>query len=329
MPDKIRLHKYISQLLKAKPEDFSEYTTAEIHKNIENYGVVVDGLKTFNRLYWCQLDSQVDFLHWPIRSKGDFEKIKIVFENQGCLVIFKPKNLVVQPGSGLKKDNLIQWLLQHYPSQLNFSSESKGLVHRIDKNTQGLLLIAKNQLALEFFQAQFKNRLVEKRYLAVVEGILEENIVIQNWQARDKQNLLRQNLFTNEIEAKKYDLKAKFASSIFYPKFVCKELGLSLVEIKIKTGRMHQIRLQAEFLGYPLQNDLVYNQKSEFLNKTLKNLDLQKIKPLIKIPNLNYQEFNNLRTKIFQDLDYSLLSNQLILKQPSGEILDVLFYQFA
>jgi 23S rRNA-/tRNA-specific pseudouridylate synthase len=134
-----------------------------------------------------------------------------------------------------------------------------GLVHRLDKDTQGLLLVAKNLESFHKLQDQFRSRNVVKKYLAVVDGIVESKIYLENWQARSLSNPIEQKFFWTEADAFGYSKDARHAESIIEPLFVCKESNKSIIQIQIKTGRMHQIRIQCLALGFPLSNDKAYN----------------------------------------------------------------------
>jgi 23S rRNA pseudouridine1911/1915/1917 synthase len=355
--DKIRLHKKITDIIQNSTLTQTEYTKPEIQRNIENYGVFVNKTKVNNRLYWVLEHDLIDFSHWPKRAKGDFQRLKIIQENKDFLILFKPKNLVVQPGAGHQKDNLISWLEEKYPEQKQIDSVTRGLVHRLDKDTQGLILIAKHQKSLDFLQNQFRNKTVKKSYLAIVEGIFTKNIKISNWQTRSKQNPIRQIFFENQTEALNYDPKARYAESIFYPKFVCPERNLSLIEAEIKTGRMHQIRLQAEAVGFPLFQDKIYNKKGknqlklkiqdgsipilkqeefDFENTFNKKKSLENFKNKEKSKNLqtlnqakklSWNEFQKLWQDIFQDQAYSLLSNNLVFETLQNKILEITYYK--
>lgn len=146
-------------------------------------------------------------------------------------------------------------------------------VHRLDKNTQGLILFAKGLVNLEKLQNEFRERRVVKKYLAVVDGIMDQNWFISNWQARDKNNAIIQKLFWNERSAKNYDQNAKSAVSIIIPKLFCEQKNQTLIQVQILTGRMHQIRLQCQNIGFPLVSDAIYgdlkNLETGFFNPKL------------------------------------------------------------
>jgi 23S rRNA-/tRNA-specific pseudouridylate synthase len=134
-----------------------------------------------------------------------------------------------------------------------------GLVHRLDKDTQGLLLVAKNLDAFHKLQDQFRSRNVVKKYLAVVDGIVNQTIYLENWQARSLSNPIEQKFFWTETDAFGYSKDARHAESVIEPLFICPQTNQTIIQIQIKTGRMHQIRIQCLALGFPLSNDKAYN----------------------------------------------------------------------
>ncbi len=342
---KIRLHKaLITQLKKYRNYDYSK---PEIQNNIAKYGVMVDERLVFNRLQWVSELQTLSISHWPLRPKGNLEGIKILEENKDFLVIFKPPNLAVQPGTGHQKDNLLSWLLQYYPEQTELLYQSSffgdkrlskeiinptaGIVHRLDKDAQGLLLVARSLSSLDFLQDQFRSRSVTKKYLTIVTGILNQKIRIRAYQARSNRNPVRQILFWTETEALKYDSQVRQNDSIFKPIATCKESNQTLVEVQIFTGRMHQIRLQAESIGYPIFSDKIYNQTKTIPKKFLSQLtdDLNPTLQIEKIPDLQdlgQYVFERLKQKIFGDVDFCLLSNELHFTTPDRNKKDLVLF---
>jgi RluA family pseudouridine synthase len=318
---KFRLYKYLVDTLKD-----SSYTIPEIKRNIDSHGVFVDDVLITKQLHWVYPEQKITIEHWPKRIVGDTSKIKIIYEDKDCMVLFKPYGLIVEEGAGHKYDNVVNWLHSNFPEQ-NFQKVYKdktlpvsGLAHRIDKNTQGLLIIAKSPKSLQFIQSQFKDRTVNKKYLAVVSGVVENNFVINTWQSRSKSNPLKQRFFWNEKEALKQEPESRKAISIIKPILVCPELNMSLVEVKIKTGRMHQIRVQCENLGFPLFADSVYNSLMMFdKEQFLINHDNKIITPAKSPKTLTKEQFRKISLEIFGDQQYRLLSNQVELTLPSGK----------
>lgn len=330
--DKIRLHKITREHL--KEQNNGDYTAPEIQRNIAENGVLVDGQLIKNRLEWIY-PFQTISINWPKRSHGNFEDIKILQETNDYLVIFKPGGVVVQAGSGHQKDNLVEWLLQHQPSQKNFDSEvypGRGLVHRLDKLTQGILLVAKNEQTLKFFQNQFRNREVKKKYLAIVTGELNQSYHIKNYQARNKNQPTKNKLFWDKNEAVRYDPKARNAESYFRPLFISRQRSQTICEVEIKTGRMHQIRLQAQAIGHALVADPKYPQIENTIPKAHISTDINFDTGVLNIENkdlhvINKQEFLELKYSIFGDTDFCLLSNYIKLQNPKGDNLEVMYFQ--
>jgi 23S rRNA pseudouridine1911/1915/1917 synthase len=317
-PQRFRLHKKITQ--KLKDQGLSDYSQPEIQRNIENYGVKVDGELIYKRLEWVYPEQQLDIQHWPKRPKGNLEGIRTLEETPDYLLLYKPPNLAVQLGTGHLQDNLVSWLVSHYPEQETLLYQSSyhqtsntiinptaGLVHRLDKDAQGLLLVARNLKTLDYFQDQFRGRTSQKKYLAVLQGELTSALQVTSWQARDKREPIRQKLFWTEKEANHYDPQTRQAESVFCPKIYCPELDQTLVEVEIKTGRMHQIRLQAESLGHALVGDKVYHRP--LTNQFQSKLNINETKSELVI--LNKTDFSRLKTSIFGQVDFCLLSNHL------------------
>ncbi len=352
----IRLYKHLIDL--AKSQDWN-YTAPEIKRNIENYGTIVSGRTITRQLEWIYPEQTIDISHWPQREKADTSLIKVIYEDDNCLALFKPKGLVVEKGAGHQTDNLVQWLHQTYPEQKftklynldqvnltlqtdheyakniktdnGYTLPESGLVHRLDKDTQGLILIGKNPSSWKFLQDQFRSRQVIKKYLAVVDGIFEQVIEIDNWQSRDKSNPIKQRFFWTEQEAKDFDLESREAKSIFRPMYTCPEANQSLIQVQIFTGRMHQIRLQAEALGYPLSNDQVYNSELKKVNTAKAYWPTEKIH-LLEMSSqqeLNLIDFKNIQHKVFGESKYCLLSNCLEIMLPDQKLTKIEIFPVA
>lgn len=325
--NKTRLHKLVFDIINENNLDF---TRAEAADKIETYGVLVDGNLVKNRLEWIETGTnyQIDISQWPQKEEFVIEALKIVKETENFLAIYKPVGVVVQSGAGHKKDNLIEFLKGSRPEMTkNFDKDqfpNFGLVHRLDKLTQGLLLIAKTPEALNFYQDQFRSRFVTKKYLAIVEGLFENGLVCLNYQAKDKKNPLRQKLFWTEKEAQNYSSNYRNAHSIFRP--LLTDNKQTLIEVEIKTGRMHQIRLQCEQIGFPVAKDSVYNH----VLKPKAFEVLSNFKPEI----VSMNSFNSIKNKVFFQTQSYLLSNFLKFRDldqtsielsifESGKLLDI------
>ncbi|MBC7471897.1 MAG: RluA family pseudouridine synthase [candidate division SR1 bacterium] len=326
--NRIRLHKAVTLFLKSQKN--LDYTHPEIQRNIENYGVFVDELEVFNRMFWVQPGQSIHINNWPKREHGDFNKVRILEENENFLLLFKPFGVVVQPGAGHTNDNLVEWLLKKYPEQQKFDSTkypSRGLVHRLDKNTQGLMIVAKNLETLIFLQNQFKERKVVKKYLCIAEGLVEKQYIVKAYQTRDKIDVKRQKLFWDKDLAKAYDSQSRFAFSIIRPIAISHQTNQSLVEIEIKTGRMHQVRLHMQALGFTLVSDHVYTKK--VLENTKYEQDSRDFEsgwysfyPLKMVQNVSEDQMSIYKNDIFDNQSYCLLSNYLKISLSINKILE-------
>ena len=196
--------------------------------------------------------------------------IDIVFEDEHLLVVNKPAGMVVHPGHGNYSGTLINALLFHFEHLPNNSSNRPGLVHRIDKDTSGLLVVAKTEQGMTHLSAQFKAKTSERSYTALVWGnVEEEKGTIEGHIGRHPKNRLQNTVFEGD-EAD----KGKPAITHFD---VLERLGyVTLVRCKLETGRTHQIRVHMKHIGHTLFNDERYGGE-----KILKGTTFTKYKQFV------------------------------------------------
>ena len=186
-------------------------------------------------------------------------KLDIVYEDNDILVINKPKGMVVHPGAGNYENTLVNALLFKYKKKLsNVNGPLRpGIVHRIDKETSGLLVIAKNNLAHSNLGEQFSNHSIERKYLCLAWGVIRPlNGKISTLISRDKKN--RQLMTVSEINGKKAITNYK-TIKVFNIKDIPK---ISLLECELETGRTHQIRVHLKYKGTSLLGDKQYGKKN-------------------------------------------------------------------
>ena len=178
--------------------------------------------------------------------------LDIVYEDDHLLVINKPAGMVVHPGHGNYSGTLINALVFHFENLPNNSSERPGLVHRIDKDTSGLLVVAKTEQAMTHLSKQFFNKTSEREYVAIVWGNVEQDEgTIEGNIGRHPKNRLQNTVFEGDDED-----KGKPAVTHYK---VIERLGyVTLVSCKLETGRTHQIRVHMKHIGHTLFNDERY-----------------------------------------------------------------------
>ena len=186
-------------------------------------------------------------------------KLNIIYEDKSILVINKPKGMVVHPGAGNYKDTLVNALLFKYKKNLsNINGNLRpGIVHRIDKDTSGLLVIAKNNFAHADLSSQFSNHTIKRKYLCLSWGVVRPlNGKISTLITRDKKN--RQLMTVSDINGKKAITNYK-TIKVFNLKDIPK---VSLIECELETGRTHQIRVHLKYKGTSLLGDKQYGKKN-------------------------------------------------------------------
>ncbi|NRD24675.1 RluA family pseudouridine synthase [Winogradskyella litoriviva] len=178
--------------------------------------------------------------------------IDVVYEDDDLLVVNKPAGMVVHPGHGNYSGTLINGLIFHFENLPNNSSERPGLVHRIDKDTSGLLVVAKTEQAMAHLSNQFAKKTSEREYVALVWGNIEEDEgTIEGNIGRHPKNRLQNTVFLEDEEE-----QGKPAVTHFK---VLERLGyVTLVSCKLETGRTHQIRVHMKHIGHTLFNDERY-----------------------------------------------------------------------
>ena len=176
--------------------------------------------------------------------------IDIVFEDEYLMVINKDSGVVVHPGAGNSNDTLVNGLL-YYNKTLSKGEEFRpGIVHRLDKDTSGLMIVAKDDKAHELLADDFKNKRIHREYIALLDGVFpQKKAIIDAPIGRSKQ-------YFDKMEVCKDGKKA-----ITNLEVIKKYKDYTLVKLVLETGRTHQIRVHLAYIGYPVHNDPVYSNK--------------------------------------------------------------------
>lgn len=185
--------------------------------------------------------------------------MKIIFQSRDFIVVDKPVGLAVHGGIGVRERTLADLLSEKFPEIRNVGDEPKirpGIVHRLDKETSGVMVVARNQKSFEYFKNLFKKRKVEKKYAALVHGKLKNREgKIEGEMGRSKKDFRKQALVRGKISVR----KERYSLTYYRVK---KEFGkYSLLEVFPKTGRMHQIRVHLHAISHPIVGDKKYTFK--------------------------------------------------------------------
>jgi len=243
-------------------ENIENYTRSFLKKLIENKHVKLNNNLLVSPSTKIKFKDQI-IVHIFQKNNQDIipKKIKldIVFEDEDILVLNKPKGMVVHPGAGNNENTLVNALLFKYKKNLSDINGAlrPGIIHRIDKETSGLLVIAKNNLAHSNLGDQFSKHTIKRKYLCLSWGVIRPlSGKISTLISRDKKN--RQLMTVSDINGKKAITNYK-TIKVFNIKNIPK---ISLIECELETGRTHQIRVHLKYKGTSLLGDKQYGKKN-------------------------------------------------------------------
>ncbi len=233
-------------------------------------------------------------------------ELNIVYQDNDLLVVDKPAGIVVFLENETKEKTLINLLIEENKDLKNVGKPSRyGIVHRLDKDTSGLLLVAKNDETLFFLQEQFKQRKVVKKYTALVNGeIKNKDGIIETLIGRGQKDRTKQKVYLPFEPGSENKRKAVTKYKVLKKLIDEKENKYTLVEATPLTGRKHQIRVHFQYLNHPIIGDKVYSFKNQPILKDLKRQFLHATYLKIKILNNKEKEFDlKLATDLKKALD--------------------------
>lgn len=269
----------------------TEYSRSLITKMFQEEKILVNN-KIVRPSYKVKENDSIiipeDFVKVPV-VKPVKMAIPIIYEDNDILIVDKPSGLVVHPGSGNFSNTLVNGLMAYTNNLSNNNGlERLGIVHRIDKDTSGLLIIAKTNKAHEILGEYFKNHTIKREYLALLVGEFpHSSATVDAPIGRDI------------VNRKKMCVTAKNSKPAITHLFVEKRYkGYTLVRLRLETGRTHQIRVHMNYIGYPVYNDPVYSNKtSGDFGQFLHSFSMDLIHPITKEP----MHFETPLPKYFQD----------------------------
>ncbi len=251
LEDSKRIDVYLSEKL----EDTSRVA---VQRLIENEKVFVNG-KTVKPSYKVQKGDNIQVeeeIPVEVSLKTQDIPVDIIYEDKDIIVINKPKGMVVHPANGNPDGTLVNAIMAICKDSLSgIGGEIRpGIVHRLDKDTSGIIIVAKNDKAHIYLSEQIKEHKVKKTYIALVRGIVKENEATINMP-----------IGRSEKDRKKMAVTKKGKEAITHFKVLERYDKYTLLQVNIETGRTHQIRVHLSQIGYPIVGDEVYsNGKNEW-----------------------------------------------------------------
>ena len=239
-----RLDKYLASV--------TDYSRESISKMLADDYILVNN-KQVKGSYKVKLGDEIIIKEGFIKDTKVIPQkmpLDIVYEDDYLMVINKSSGLVVHPGNGNYDNTLVNGLLDYTKNLSDVDNIRPGIVHRLDKDTSGLMLVAKDNLCHELLAQDFKDKKIHREYVALLDGVIKETrATIDAPIGRDPANF------------QKMCVIASGKKAITHLEVIKKYAHYTYVRLVLETGRTHQIRVHMAYIGYPVHNDPVYNKK--------------------------------------------------------------------
>ena len=266
--DSIRIDKFLSEN--------TEFSRSLISKMIDDGFILVNNKKTKSNYKIKEKDIIEIDENYSVETDILPEKmdLNIVYEDDDIIIINKPSGMVVHPGNGNYTNTLVNGLMYYTNTLSDINGDVRpGIVHRIDKDTSGLIIVAKNNKTHEILSDYFQNKTITRKYIALVKGEINTNSAT-----------IDAPIGRSETDRKKMAVTAKNSKNAVTHFDVMKRYnGYTLLKLKLDTGRTHQIRVHMSYIGHPVYNDPVYtNDKCSEFGQFLHSYSMEFIHPITK-----------------------------------------------
>lgn len=244
------------RLDKVIAENVADLTRSQVQSLIKKGQILVNDAPTTNRYQVKPNDQVIIKLPDPVAIDVQPEKmdLDIVYEDDDVIVVNKPQGMVVHPAPGHDHGTLVNGLLAHTPLATINGELRPGIVHRIDKDTSGLLMVAKNDQALVSLSKQLKDKTNQRKYWAIVHGNIKEDT-----------GTISAPIGRSKKDRKKMAINEEGRPAVTHFKVLERFGEYTLIECQLETGRTHQIRVHLKYIGHPVAGDPLYGPR-----KTLK-----------------------------------------------------------
>lgn len=242
----IRIDQYLTSKL--------NFTRSKIEKMIKEGNIKVNG-NIVKKSYILNLNDEIlieEYIENEMSAEPINMNLEIIYEDDDVIIVNKPNGLVVHPAPGNYSNTLVNGLMYHSKNLSSINGEFRpGIVHRIDAYTTGLLMVAKNDKAHLSLAKQLEEKTTTRKYIALVWGVIKENSgTIDAPIGRDKKD--RKKMCVTDVNSKE---------AITNFKVLERFKNATLIELSLKTGRTHQIRVHMDYIGHPVVNDPVYGRR--------------------------------------------------------------------
>jgi len=290
----IRLDKFLTQCLEEKSRSYIQGIIEKENASVQGMVKKSNYIVKYGDIVYITIPDPKE-----LNLKAEDIPLDILYEDSDIIVVNKKQGMVVHPASGVYSGTLVNALLNHCRDLSGINGILRpGIVHRIDKDTSGVIVVAKNDNSHNLLASQLKEHSMTRVYYALVEGVLKND-----------EGIIDTNLGRHPVEKIKISVVKEGKNAVTHYRVIKRYKANTLVECALETGRTHQIRVHMAYIGHPLVGDPVYGFKKQRFNLEGQLLHAKKLGFIH--PTLNkYMEFDAPLPNYFQKV-LSVLENEL------------------